>query len=159
MKTRNILLLFILPLLMFVTYCVSLIDFQRLNAEKEIGRRADFFITRGKVGRDCSHVNYDKINRIFDSMGRDHIGKSGLVESDFYANCMSEMILVRMNYYADYNVVSGVYRCEKNGVVQELQLSVRLDPRSVPQENDCEIGSFPRAWNIPVGEATMFHLP
>lgn len=159
MRTRNLCLLFMGLFIVVVAYCMTLIDFDRWSAETEIERRAEFFISREKAGRDCSHVNYDQINPILDSMGRDPIAKSGLVESDFPVNCMSEMKLMRMTYYADYNVVSGVYRCGKDGVVQELQLTVRLEPRSVPQEDDCEVGSFPMAWNMPVGEATMFSLP
>lgn len=158
LTSRNIGMLFLILSLMVLAYCATPKD-DRSRAESEIERRAEFFINRGKVGRDCSHVNYNRINRILSSMKIRSIEKTGLVESDFYVDCVSEMKLMRMTYYADYNVVSGVYRCEKGGLVRELQLSVRLEPRSVPQKDDCEVGSFPASWNIPVGEATMFPLP
>jgi len=102
-------------------------------------------------------VNYSDINDIFRAMGKKKLNGSGIVQLPVH--CINEMKLVEMNYDAEHNVVTGIYRCEEDEMYQELQLAIYLEPRSVPQEDSCRIGSFLKAWNIPVGEATRFSQP
>lgn len=159
MKTV-IFILLTLFLLVMILYYASFINFRKLYAEIVIERWADHLRDQGGIGRNCSSVNYSDINRVFDSMGRKRLGNnSGTLSVNFPVRCWKDMKLIEMSYHVDYNVVSGVYRCEKDGMTQELQLAIYLEPKSVPQKDDCVVGTFPKAWNIPVGEATMFSLP
>ena len=156
---KNIILI-ILPFgfIIVILYYASFINFEKLHAEIEIEHWADNLRGQEGVGRNCSHVNYNDINSIFDSMGRINLeDTNGIVELSI--NCFKNMKLIEMNYYARYNVVSGIYRCEKDDMLQELRLSIYLEPRSVPQKTDCMKGEFYKDWNIPVGKATMFSLP
>ena len=151
-------LLFAFALLAIASYYFSFANFRKLNAEIEIQRWADRLIDQGGIGRNCAVVNYSDVNRVLESMGRKRLEKDFSMV-DFPMRCWKDMKLSQMTYYADYNVVSGVYRCEKDGMVQELQLAIYLEPRSVPQEDDCKVGTFPQSWNLPIGEATKFSLP
>ncbi len=69
------------------------------------------------------------------------------------------MHLEEMRYSAQYNVVSGIYRCEEKDMVEEWQLSVYLEPRSVNYEDYCSVGRFMKAWDVPIGAATAFGTP
>lgn len=139
-------------------YFSSFVDFRKLKAEIDIDQWAQRIIKQGGIGRDCSIVNPSDIDRIFDSRGRES-PEGALRVTELRARCWEKMELVEMRYFAQYDVVSGVYRCEDDELVQELQLAIYLEPRSVPQADDCVVGAFPRAWDIPVGEATVFSLP
>jgi hypothetical protein len=130
----------------------------RLNAEITIQHWAEHLIAQEGIGRNCAVVNYSDVKAIFESRGQKRLEKDvGIL--DYADVCWKEMKLSELTYFADYNAVSGVYRCEKNELIQELQLTIRMEPRSVPQKDDCKVGTFPKAWNLPVGEATMFGLP
>ena len=141
------------------SYYAPFLNSSRLYAENRIERWADNLRTLGEPGRNCDHVNYGDINHVFDSMGVKKLERDPYEMVELSVHCLNEMELVEMKYYADYNVVSGVYRCEKDDMVQELQLTIRLEPRTVPQEDDCKVGAFPKSWNLPVGKVTMFSLP
>lgn len=160
MKARKAILITLVFVLLMGWYYAPFVNFRKLYYEIEIERWADRVRDQRGVGRDCSHVSYDDVNRILGSMAQKKIeGDSGVRSVELPINCLEDMNLVRMSYFADYNVVSGVYRCEKDGVIQELQLAIYLEPRYVPQKNDCKVGKFLKTWNIPLGEATMFSLP
>jgi len=156
----KILAFLILVFVVMVPYYASFVNFSKLYSEIEIERWADNLRDQGGVGKNCSYVNYGDINRILDSTGRKRLeSDSGINLVELPINCLKNIKLIEMTYYAEYNVVSGVYRCEKDDMIQEVQLAVYLEPKYVPQENDCMVGKFLKAWNIPVGEATMFSLP
>lgn len=130
----------------------------RLAAEIAIQHWAERLINQDGVGRNCSIINYSDVNAIFEARGQKRPAqKPGIL--DYSGPCWKQMKLSELRYYADYDVVSGVYRCEKDEIVQELQLAIYLAPRSVPQKDDCKVGAFPKDWQLPVGEATMFSLP
>lgn len=123
-----------------------------------IQRWADHLKGQGGIGRNCGVVNISDVNGIFESREQKKLESDSRI-LDSHVRCWQQMKLVEMRYYAQYDVVSGIYRCEKDEMVQELQLAIYLEPRVGPQEDDCKVGTFPKAWNLPVGEATMFSLP
>lgn len=145
--------------LLTASYYNPFLNSSRLYAEKRIGHWANYLKNQGSAGRSCGYVNYGDINNIFDSAGQKRLDKDPHEIVLLPVECIKDMKLVEMKYHASLNVVSGIYRCEKNDMIQEIQLAVYLEPKSVPQEDDCKVGNFLKTWDIPVGQATMFHLP
>lgn len=145
--------------LLTASYYNPFLSSSRLYAEKRIEQWSSNLIKQGSAGRSCGKVNYGDINDIFDSVGRQRLDKDPHEIVMLPVECIKDMKLVEMKYHASANVVSGIYRCEKEDMIQEVQLAVYLEPKSVPQEDDCKVGKFLKTWNIPAGQATMFHLP
>ena len=161
MKTRILAVLIVLLLALLVVVLPS-VNLQRIHAEWRIERWAARLIEQGGTGRNCASSNYLDANRVLASLGREQIEADDprrMLWQDYPVSCMSDMKLETMTHYVRHNAVSGVYRCEKDGVVEELQLTVRLEPRAVPQEDDCKRAVFPFEWALPVGAVTMFGLP
>lgn len=160
MKTKGFFVLLVIGFLIMISaYYAPFISFKRLFGEIEIERWAAFLRAQGRTGRDCVPVVYGDVNQVLHSMGRKTLPKKSTDLIDLPVNCLANMQLVEMRYYGQYNAVSGIYRCEDDSMIQEVQLAVYLRPRSVPQEDYCSVGSFLKAWDIPVGAATMFATP
>lgn len=159
MKIKYVVVLSVLFLSTIIAFYISDISFNRLYAEIEIKRWADRLRGQGGIGRYCASVNYSDINRIFESMGKEKIKDVSGVVSINSPSCWSRLQLVEMTYYANYEVLSAVYRCETDEIVQELQLAKYLEPNLATQNDYCKAGTFQKAWNVPVGEATMFSAP
>lgn len=162
-KKKSASAIFILFIAFFgivVAYHASIIDFQRLYAENKIDNWSERLIAQEGVGRFCGIINYLDINRVFDFMGKKRMDKETVSRFiDSPVRCWKDMELIEMSYYAKYNVVSGVYRCEKENMIQELQLAIYLEPKFTKTDADCIVGTFPKDWNLPVGSATMFFIP
>lgn len=161
--------IWLIALILIITACVVFypryIRLGVLYASMRIERWASFLVKRdypGSTGRNCRRSSDEEIRALYllsnNNPDQGVEIKNLIDQGEVNTRCYKKAKLVRMTYYADMNVVSGVYRCEEGNVIGEFQLAFYLSPDATPQ-NDCAFAVFYKDWNIPAGQATMFSLP
>ena len=122
--------------------------------------RARFIGSQGGVGRECFRTNfqdYPETHEYYKEVeGKEGLGArgydGGFVFTEPGRSCMKDLKLVSMEHstriYGNYEVV---FRCEKDGVGEELKLG--------SFKNDCQYTAYLTKWDFPVGKYTYVAQP
>lgn len=151
----------VILIVLIINYYASYFDFKRAYAEWKIERWASMI---EGPGRTCFMASVEDVQRVLANQNKsinhvNHEYDSSIAALPIHS-CAPRAKLIKMTYYANYNVVSGVYRCKTDDVIQEFQLAIYMEPRIHDTLKDyCVFADFKEGWKVPVGEVTMFSKP
>lgn len=128
----------------------------QLKAIDSVLTHGSYMINKGIVGRDCEWVkfnNYPELKgKLNEAMQSGIIYDTGDVirPQNRKNSCIKDMKIVQL-YFPDRNNATVVYRCEANGMGEELKITSFQD--------SCNYAAYLTKWDLPIGKYTTVSEP
>ncbi|WP_434362358.1 hypothetical protein NF212_19010 [Parasalinivibrio latis] len=149
----KIILCSILAAFAILLFLITLTFAERFFYEYRVYSLADRISNQGGIGRNCGSVQDYELKSLVKNYD------VNVSELSSKINCLDDISLKVMEYVVDHDVVTGVYRCERNEYIQELRITMYLTDSTIPQDYDCQMATLKKEWNLEPGEATTYSKP